>query len=147
MWFIAMFLGFVLALGQAPVSFPIGVFTSIPILAYCAFRANTKKQAFAIGWCSGLGYFGFSMLWLIEPFFVEPEKHAIFAPFALFAFITVHRVSMGSDRLHMDQNTHRPMGISHRAVRVDLFNLLWRALTVERATETICRASSDRFVL
>lgn len=85
MWFIAMFLGFVLALGQAPVSFPIGVFTSIPILAYCAFRANTKKQAFAIGWCSGLGYFGFSMLWLIEPFFVEPEKHAIFAPFALFA--------------------------------------------------------------
>lgn len=85
MWIVAVLLGFVLALGQAPVSLPIGVFTSIPILGYCAYRANTKKQAFAIGWYAGLGYFGLSMLWLVEPFFVEPEKHAIFAPFALLA--------------------------------------------------------------
>jgi apolipoprotein N-acyltransferase len=85
MWLVAIFLGFILALGQAPVSLPIGVFTSIPILGYCAYRANTKKQAFAIGWYAGLGYFGLSMIWLVEPFFVEPEKHAIFAPFALIA--------------------------------------------------------------
>lgn len=84
-WFVAIFLGFVLALGQAPLSLPIGVFTSIPILGYCAFRVNTKKQAFAIGWCAGVGYFSLSMLWLVEPFFVEPEKHAILAPFALVA--------------------------------------------------------------
>ena len=83
MWFIAVLLGFVLALGQAPVSLPIGVFTSIPILGYCAFRANTKKQAFAIGWWAGLGYFGISLLWLVEPFLVDPEKFAILAPFAL----------------------------------------------------------------
>ncbi len=85
MWIVAVLLGFVLALGQAPISLPIGVFTTIPILGYCAYRANTKKQAFSIGWYTGLGYFGLSMLWLVEPFFVEPEKHAIFAPFALLA--------------------------------------------------------------
>jgi apolipoprotein N-acyltransferase len=83
MWFIAVLLGFVLALGQAPVSFPVGIVTSIPILGYCAFRVNTWKQAFAIGWWAGFGYFGLSMIWLVEPFFVEPEKHAILAPFAL----------------------------------------------------------------
>lgn len=85
MWIVAVLLGFVLAVGQAPISLPIGVFTSIPILGYCAYRANTKKQAFAIGWYAGLGYFGLSMLWLVEPFLVEPEKYAIFAPFALLA--------------------------------------------------------------
>ena len=85
MWLGAVVLGFILALGQAPVSLPIGVFTSIPLLGYCAYRANTRKQAFAIGWYAGLGYFSLSMLWLIEPFFIEPEKHAIFAPFALLA--------------------------------------------------------------
>ncbi|MBE9475716.1 MAG: apolipoprotein N-acyltransferase [Proteobacteria bacterium] len=85
MWFVAVLLGFVLALGQAPVSFPIGVFTSIPILGYCAFRVNTWKHAFAVGWWAGFGYFGLSMIWLVEPFFVEPEKHAILAPFALVA--------------------------------------------------------------
>jgi len=84
-WFVAVLLGFILALGQAPVSLPIGVITSIPILGYCAFRAGNWKQTFAIGWWAGLGYFGLSMIWLVEPFFVEPEKHAILAPFALIA--------------------------------------------------------------
>jgi apolipoprotein N-acyltransferase len=83
-WFTAVFLGFVLAIGQAPISFPIGVVTSIPILGYCAFRANTWKQATAIGWWAGFGYFGLSLIWLVEPFLVEPERHAILAPFALF---------------------------------------------------------------
>ncbi len=83
MWILAVLLGFILALGQAPISFPIGVITSIPILGYCAFRVQTWKQAFAIGWWAGFGYFGLSMIWLIEPFLVEPEKHAILAPFAL----------------------------------------------------------------
>ncbi len=84
MWILAVLLGFILALGQAPVSFPIGVIFSIPILGYCAFRVKTRKQAFAVGWWAGFGYFGLSMIWLVEPFFVEPEKHAILAPFALF---------------------------------------------------------------
>jgi apolipoprotein N-acyltransferase len=83
-WFTAVFLGFLLAIGQAPISFPIGVVTSIPILGYCAFRANTWKQAAAIGWWAGFGYFGLSLIWLVEPFLVEPERHAILAPFALF---------------------------------------------------------------
>lgn len=83
-WLIAALLGFVLALGQAPVSVPIGVIFSIPILGYCAFRVTTWKQAFALGWWAGFGYFGLSMIWLVEPFLVEPEKHAILAPFALF---------------------------------------------------------------
>jgi len=85
MWYVAFFLGAVLALGQAPVSFPIGVFTSIPVLGYCAYRTVSWKQAFGIGWWAGLGYFGVSMVWLIEPFLVEPEKFGALAPFALLA--------------------------------------------------------------
>jgi len=85
MWCVAFLLGLVLALGQAPVSLPIGVFTSIPFLGYCASRTLSWKHAFGIGWWAGLGYFGLSMVWLIEPFLVEPEKFGILAPFALLA--------------------------------------------------------------
>ncbi|KAB7613355.1 apolipoprotein N-acyltransferase [Amylibacter sp. SFDW26] len=83
MWVLAFVLGAILALGQAPVSLPIGVFISIPILGYCGFHTQTKKQAFGIGWWAAFGYFVFGLIWLVEPFFVEPEKHAILAPFAL----------------------------------------------------------------
>ena len=85
MWFLAFILGAILALGQAPISIPIGVFISIPILGYCGFYARTRKQAFGIGWWAAFGYFSFGLIWLVEPFFVEPEKHAILAPFALAA--------------------------------------------------------------
>ncbi len=85
MWFLAFVLGIILALGQAPVSLPIGVFISIPILGYCGFYTQTRKQAFGIGWWAAFGYFAVGLIWLIEPFFVEPEKHAILAPFALAA--------------------------------------------------------------
>ncbi len=85
MWFLAFLLGALLALGQAPLSIPIGVFISIPILGYCAFHTQRWKQAFGIGWWAGFGYFALGLIWLVEPFFVEPEKHAILAPFALAA--------------------------------------------------------------
>jgi len=83
MWFLAFVLGAILALGQAPLSLPIGVFVSIPILGYCGYHVQTRKQAFGIGWWAAFGYFAFSLIWLVEPFFVEPEKHAVLAPFAL----------------------------------------------------------------
>ena len=85
MWFLAFALGAILALGQAPVSLPIGIFISIPILGYCGFHTQTWKQAFGVGWWAAFGYFTFGLIWLIGPFFVEPEKHAILAPFALAA--------------------------------------------------------------
>lgn len=77
-------LGCLLAFGQPPVSIPFSIFISLPILCYLTFWAKTYKQAFLVGWCAGLGYFMLGLIWLIEPFLVEPEKHAILAPFALF---------------------------------------------------------------
>lgn len=77
-------LGALLALGHAPISVPLGVFIAIPLLGYFGFRANTWKAAFAVGWWAGFGYFGLGFIWLVEPFFVEPEKHAILAPIAMF---------------------------------------------------------------
>lgn len=34
-------------------------------------------------WLAGIGYFGASLFWIIEPFFIEPEIHGWMAPFAL----------------------------------------------------------------
>lgn len=35
------------------------------------------------GWLFGLGYFAFSMSWIVEPFQVDPDRHGWMAPFAL----------------------------------------------------------------
>ena len=75
--------GLILALGQAPVSIPIGFITALPLLGFFAFCADNGREAAKIGFFAGLGYFGLSLVWIIEPFFVEPEKHAVLAPFAL----------------------------------------------------------------
>jgi apolipoprotein N-acyltransferase len=52
-------------------------------LSWLALRAETWRKGGALGWWFGLGYFGLGMSWIVEPFLVDPERHAWMAPFGL----------------------------------------------------------------
>ncbi len=75
--------GLLLALGQAPFSFPIGVVLGLPILGGLLRRVPDMRAGFMLGWLAGSAYFAGSMFWIVEPFFVEPEVYGWMAPFAL----------------------------------------------------------------
>ena len=80
---LAVLLGAVAGLGQAPVSWPwaaliayaaaIGLFTMQIGWACAAWR----------GWAFGAGHFAVALFWIVEPFFVDPLRHGWMAPFAL----------------------------------------------------------------
>ena len=75
--------GAVASLGQAP--FLIWAATLAGLLvAFLFWRHSRLPRAAALqGWLFGLGYFSVTMSWLVNPFFVEPERHGWMAPFAL----------------------------------------------------------------
>ncbi|SPF75247.1 Apolipoprotein N-acyltransferase [Aliiroseovarius pelagivivens] len=75
--------GAVAALGQAP--FLIWATTLVGLLtAFLMWRHSRSPRAAALqGWLFGLGYFTVTMSWLVNPFFVEPDRHGWMAPFAL----------------------------------------------------------------
>ena len=75
--------GLLLAAGQAPFSFPIGVVVGLPVLAALFLRSDGTGEGFRLGWLAGSAYFAGSMFWIVEPFFVEPEIYAWMSPFAL----------------------------------------------------------------
>ena len=76
-------IGGALALGHAPfyqvwLAFPALVAFAI----YMRHYGTSPKRAAWSGWIVGTAYFAISLSWIINPFFVEPEKHAWMAPFA-----------------------------------------------------------------
>ncbi len=80
---VLLLVGAIAALGQAP--FLIWVATLAGLLvAFLFWRHSRSPRAAALqGWLFGLGYFTVTMSWLVNPFFVEPERHGWMAPFAL----------------------------------------------------------------
>lgn len=73
-------LGGIAALGLAP----FGLWIVTPLaLALLVRRASGAGGAFQTMLAGGLGWFGLSMHWIIEPFLVEPEIYGWMAPFAL----------------------------------------------------------------
>ena len=75
--------GLALSAGAAPLSFPWLVFLAVPVLGWALTGARTPREGFGLGWWAGTAYFAASMSWIVEPFFVEPERHGWMAPFAL----------------------------------------------------------------
>ena len=75
--------GLIMALAQAPFNFSFLYFLILPLLGLYLRDLKDKKTGFSIGWWTGLGYFGFTIIWIIEPFFVEPKITGWIAPFAL----------------------------------------------------------------
>ena len=76
-------LGLIMALAQAPFNFSFLYFLILPLLGLYIRDLKDKKTGFSIGWWTGLGYFSFTIIWIIEPFFVEPKTTGWIAPFAL----------------------------------------------------------------
>ena len=76
-------IGALSALGQAPLGwYPLTVFgLAVAFLGFAA--TTTRREAFWIGWSFGLGYFGLSLSWIVEPFLVDVARHGWMAPFAL----------------------------------------------------------------
>lgn len=75
--------GVVAALGQAP--FGIWPATVLGLAGGYALigAAPTTRRAALAGWSLGFGYFGLTLVWIVQPFLVEPDRYGWMAPFAL----------------------------------------------------------------
>lgn len=76
-------LGALLSLGLAPLHFLWGVPAALGGAAALLLAATTVRRAALLGWLFGTGYFIFGLSWIVEPFQVDPDRHAWMAPFAL----------------------------------------------------------------
>ena len=79
--------GFLAAMGQAPFLFYpatlAGLFAGFALLR----AAPPRGRAALAGWGMGAGYFSLTMIWIVEPFFIDPWRHGWMAPFALFFMV------------------------------------------------------------
>ncbi len=82
-WVLALLLGALTALAQAPVSLPWILGLTLPLLFLLLDGTPGARGGFAVGWFAGAGYFGAALFWIVEPFLVDVERHGWMAPFAL----------------------------------------------------------------
>jgi apolipoprotein N-acyltransferase len=75
--------GLATALGQAPWGLWPLTLLALAVVMLAVARAPGPRAGFWRGWVAGTAGFGLAMVWIIEPFFIEPERHAWMAPFAL----------------------------------------------------------------
>ena len=77
-------LGVFLSLANPPFSFPYIIVVVLVVIGFYWLKKNySPKKSFFFGFLFGFGYFTFSLVWIIEPFLVEPNLTVILAPFAL----------------------------------------------------------------
>lgn len=81
--FSAFGLGSALSLSLAPWHILWTLPLSLAGVSALALWARTRGQGALIGWLFGLGYFGFGLSWIIEPFQIDAARYAWMAPFAL----------------------------------------------------------------
>ncbi len=82
-WGLALLLGALSALAQAPVSVPWVLVLTLPLLFLLLDGTTGRRGGLAVGWFAGAGYFGAALFWIVEPFLVDVERHGWMAPFAL----------------------------------------------------------------
>ncbi|KIC32713.1 apolipoprotein N-acyltransferase [Leisingera sp. ANG-S5] len=105
--------GALLSLALAPWHMLIGLPVALAAAGWLVLQAASARAAALAGWLFGLGYFAFGLSWILEPFQIDPERHAWMAPFALVflaaglalfwgaAFGLAARLSHGAARLVM----------------------------------------------
>ena len=82
----AVLAGVVAAFGQAPYDLPLVLLAALAAVLLIYRAAATPRQAAAIGWGFGFGYFLHGWSWLVSPFMVDPERYAWMAPFAAVSY-------------------------------------------------------------
>lgn len=92
----AVAVGAIASIGQAPFDQPLAMLLAFA-LAFVLLRFEIGAGgAASTGWALGVGYFGVALFWIVEPFQVDPERHAWMAPFALFFMSTGLALFWGS---------------------------------------------------
>ncbi len=79
---LALAAGAVFALGQAPYDLWAAAFAGL--VAIFALVRCLPSGWTGVGWTFGVGYFGFGLSWIVEPFAVDAAATGWMAPFALF---------------------------------------------------------------
>lgn len=82
-WLLPIGLGAVAALGQAPFGLWPLTLVAMAVALASLERCHTWRRAARLGWLLGCGYFLLAMVWIVQPFFVDPWRHGWMAPFAL----------------------------------------------------------------
>ncbi len=80
---IAALAGLTGSLGLAPFGLWPLALAGFALVYVLSQTAQSRRTAALIGWAAGTGYFALSLVWIVEPFFVEPWRHGWMAPFAL----------------------------------------------------------------
>ncbi len=80
---LAVALGAGMALALAPTHVLWVLPVSLGAIAALLLRGDGAWSGALLGWGFGFGYFACGLAWIIEPFQVDPERHAWMAPFAL----------------------------------------------------------------
>jgi apolipoprotein N-acyltransferase len=75
--------GVVAALGLAPLGIWPLTLLALAAVPSLMLAATSTWQAALTGWALGTGYFALGLVWIVEPFLVEPERFGWMAPFAL----------------------------------------------------------------
>lgn len=76
--------GAVMGLAQAPWSLPLVFILALSVIYWLHAGALSARRAALLGWLVGVGYFGLTLAWIVEPFLVDIARHGWMAPFALF---------------------------------------------------------------
>lgn len=71
------------SLGQAPYNQPLALLAALSLAFLMVRRQKHARDMAAIGWVFGVGYFGVALIWILQPFQIDPDRHAWMAPFAL----------------------------------------------------------------
>jgi apolipoprotein N-acyltransferase len=78
-----MALGAVAGLGQAPFDLWPLTMAGFGVAAVLLHRTPGWRRAAVLGWAMGTGYFALTLVWIVQPFLVDPLRHGWMAPFAL----------------------------------------------------------------
>ncbi|SEB48135.1 apolipoprotein N-acyltransferase [Rhodobacter sp. 24-YEA-8] len=76
-------IGAVAALGLSPFGLWPVALVALALILRRVGAAKTGREAFWRGLFAGAGWFGLSLNWIVQPFFVDPWRHGWMAPFAL----------------------------------------------------------------
>ncbi|MEO1790365.1 MAG: apolipoprotein N-acyltransferase [Pseudomonadota bacterium] len=82
-WWYLVPVGMAAGAGQVPFGFEILGGFGFFLGCWLIMHTPTARRAFWSGWALGLGYFGLTLHWIVEPFFVDVARHGWMAPFAL----------------------------------------------------------------
>lgn len=75
--------GLAFGFGQPPFDLWPVALLGLALGLWAVMQAQSRRNAALSGWLFGLGYFGLSLHWIVEPFFVDAAVTGWMAPFAL----------------------------------------------------------------